>query len=622
MKQKSNQKFFYSKEEDEVIVSAINEDLKRRQEERRVYELTWGLNMNYYIGNQFSYISSTGEILDIEKNYYWENREVFNHIAPVIETRLAKLSKIKPNLTVRPSSSSENDVAAAELTKSILNYALDSNNFDTLISSATAWSEITGTSFYKVSWDNEIGPIIANDQNSNNYIKSGDAVISVCSPFEIYPDSNSSIEIDDCASIIEARAYPVDIVNETWGVKLTGEDVDTFEIATNTLISGFSGRSNISKLIHSPKHNHILVVEKYEKPTQKRPNGRLTITAKNILLYDGDLPYKIGKNNSYSYPFVKQVSTKQLSCFWGISVIERCIPLQRTYNAIKNKKHEFIARLASGVLSVEDGSVDVNNLEDEGLAPGKILIYRNGSHPPEFIQPGTVPNELEDEEKNLLNEINNLSCISDVTTNSSIPSGINSGSALSMLIKQDESRLSLTAEYIRDSIKKVGVFLIKLYKQFTTQNRLDSITDKNGKIKIYYWNNSNITSDDVIFETKNELLDDASTKEELAIKLLEKGLFNDSNGKILETNKSKLLDLFGFKDWVTEKSIDECQKERAQKENLKLIKLNSPLEIDDHKIHINEHIKFLITLKDEDFDTNFEKKLLQHINEHKKFLGE
>ena len=36
------------------------------------------------------------EIYRQEKQYYWQEREVFNHIAPIIEARLARLSRVRP----------------------------------------------------------------------------------------------------------------------------------------------------------------------------------------------------------------------------------------------------------------------------------------------------------------------------------------------------------------------------------------------------------------------------------------------------------------------------------------------------------------------------------------------
>lgn len=617
MNKKKTNKYFYSEVEDKVIVNFIQEDLKKRQQERKQFELAWELNMNFYLGNQYCYISNSNELLDIDKRYYWENREVYNHIAPVIETRLAKLNKIKPNLSVKPSGNTDKDLYSAKLSKSILQNTIESTSLYSHIATATCWSEITGTSFYKISWNDSLGDTIG--KLNDEIIKNGDISISVCSPFEIYPDSNSCLEVEDCESIIEARALPVKYINEIYKTNIIGEDVDIFELNNHSFISGISGKSNITKIIHSTKHDHALLIERYEKPSVKNPNGKLTIICKDKLLYDGDLPYTLGKNNTKSYPFIKQVSTKQVACFWGISVIERCIPIQRAYNAIKNKKHEFISRLASGVLSVEDGSVDIDNLEDEGLAPGKILIYRNGSTPPKFLDPGTIPTDLEKEEDKLLAEINNLCCVSDVTTNSSIP-GVNSGSALSLLIEQDESRLSLTAEYIRKSIQKIGTFILRMYKEFASNVRLNKITETNGVLEIYYWNKSDLTSDDVILESNNELEESPNEKKNLILTLYDKGLLSDENGNISNSNKLKILNMLGFKNWESIDDIKEHHKARANKENLSIIKLETPIEIDDHEIHINEHTKFLISDQGTNLPLDTKNKFLEHIKQHKEYL--
>ena len=149
-----DKQYFYSELEDQVIVNSVMSDFKSRQNERKTHELAWELNLNYYIGNQYSYISNIGEISDVEKNFYWENRSVYNHIAPIIESRLAKLNKIKPNISVAPATNSDDDIFTANLTNSIVKSTLNHNAFKDLISTATHWSEITGTVFYKISWDN------------------------------------------------------------------------------------------------------------------------------------------------------------------------------------------------------------------------------------------------------------------------------------------------------------------------------------------------------------------------------------------------------------------------------------------------------------------------------------
>ena len=613
---KNNSKYFYSKEEDKVIVDFVTNDFKQKQEERRPYELIWELNMNFYVGNQYSYIMPSGTLSEIEKNYIWENREVYNHIAPIIESRLSKLNKVKPQVEVKPSSNTDADTYSAKLAKAILSSNFKENNISSLVNAATHWSEITGTSFYKVSWDTN--QLSTNEVASKN---GGDVKISVCSPFEIYPDSNFSESLEDCSSIIETRAYPAAEINSEWGINLAGEDVDLFELSNSTANSNFSGRSNYTKVLHSKKHDYLLLIERYEKPTKRHPNGKLTIVCKDKLLYDGDLPYVNSKSNVRTYPFIKQVSIKQLSCFWGMSVIERCIPLQRAYNSLKNRKHEFLSRLTSGVLTVEDGSVDIDNLEINGIEPGKIIVYRNGSTPPKFLDPGTIPEDFEKEETKLLNELNNLSCISEISTNTTLPAGINSGTAISLLVEEDESRLSFTAEHLRTSLTQIAKQALYLYKQFASTIRLNKLADNNGMLELFYWTNNDISCDNITIDCENELDNTNSHKKELLIKLLEKGIFQDKNGTISHDTKEKILSELGFNNWCTFDDIEELHRKKAAKENLTLTNLEDPLEIDEHQIHINEHTKFIIA-DNENTDKEYLDKLICHINKHKQYLKE
>lgn len=90
-------------------------------------------------------------------------------------------------------------------------------------------------------------------------------------------------------------------------------------------------------------------------------------------------------------------------------IVARLVPIQRAYNAIKNRKHEYMNRLSLGLMIVEDGSIDIDNLEEEGLAPGKIIVYRQGSVPPNLLQQSTaLLDAFSKEEDRLLSEFNNI----------------------------------------------------------------------------------------------------------------------------------------------------------------------------------------------------------------------
>ena len=69
--------------------------------------------------NQYSIINLSGEIEQSQKNYYWEEREVYNHIAPIMERRMSKLQTVRPSINVFPASADERDIKTAKTTKGV-----------------------------------------------------------------------------------------------------------------------------------------------------------------------------------------------------------------------------------------------------------------------------------------------------------------------------------------------------------------------------------------------------------------------------------------------------------------------------------------------------------------------
>lgn len=607
--------------EEQQLISEIQEDFKKRSEERKPFDAQWQLNMNFLMGNQYCSVGYNNDIEEFDKQFFWQEREVFNHIASIIETRLAKLKTVRPTMTVIPASGDENDIKTAKLGKKIVNSIYNKEDMTKLIYDATKWSEITGSAFYKVTWNTSKGKTFAVDEKGKN-LKMGDVQITVCSPFEIYPESTACSSIQDCNSIIHAKAYHVDEIESVWGKKVQGTEVNVFSLdSKNDGIGGLGYQSRATKVVNTIKSNYAVVIERYEKPSQKYPNGRLVIVAGNQLLYCDELPYKNGNDEERCFPFIRQVCLEQSGCFWGTCVIERVIPIQRAYNAVKNRKHEYINRLSMGVLTVEDGSVDVDNLEEEGLSPGKILVYRQGSSAPSYMSNTNVPTDFSIEEERLLEEFKTISGVSDII-NSKLASSNISGVALQLIIEQDEARLSVTSDQIKMAIKDVARHILRLYKQFATVPRLFKIVGDHGELEMDYFCSSDITSDDINFETDTEINESLAQRRSMVFDLLNAGLLNNEEGKLTNRMRIKALELLGFGVWENSQDLMELHQKKASCENSKFMHNEkvSVKEIDDHDIHINEHIAFMLG---GDFEKNstleIEQKMLNHIREHKKF---
>lgn len=610
-----NKKVDLTEEMKKLIAEQITQEFLSRREDRLSLERQWKLNVNFVAGNQYSEISPTGELLEEQKYYGWQSRSVFNQIAPIIDTRLAKLSRVRPAMSVRATGAEEKDIKTAIVSSDILSSTTQRIGLDKTITEATSWSEVLGTAFYKVGWNENAGKKLGEKDGTSIY--EGDVFVEVVSPFEIYPDSLFLSEMSELKDVIRARAVNVEDINSTYNQNFEGEEIDVFTLSNTSLTSN---GGYVAKKTSSKRKGQVIFIEKYEKPTKEHKNGRYFAVCNGVLLESGELPYINGVSGSRDLPFIKQTSTTQVGSFFGVSLVERLIPVQRAYNAVKNRKYEFMNRVSMGVINVEDGSIDTDDLVDDGLSPGKVIVYRQGSRPPQMMSSGSVPLDFTYEEERLKNEFVTISGTSEMSRTSSIASSTMSGAAIELLIEQDETRLSVTAESIRSAVKEIGKHIIRLFRQFALDTRIMRSIGDGKVVKMFYFNSSDLSSDDIVFDTENELTQTPAQKKTAVLEMLSSGLLTDEKGSLTARTKVKILEILGYGSLANAQDITTLHTAKAEKENLELIDKDLPVgEFDEHAVHIEEHLRKLLSLENESLsESKYKKRIKNHITLHKK----
>ena len=536
----------------------------------------------------------------------------------MIETRISKITRLNPNIEVLPASMDLADIQSAKLSKEIFKAVSNKLDLPSLSKYASTWCEICGTAFYKITWNSEAGMIVASDDTKA--IREGDVDISVCSPFEILPDNLSCENISDVGSIIHAKAVSIDTIKNIYGVDVKPEMVHSFSLDSGFgSMGGLGYDAHINKVTNITLSNHCVLLEKYVKPNREYPNGRLTIVAGDKVLFDGDLPYLNGDNNERVLPFIKQTSSYMPGCFYGVSIIERLVPIQRAYNAIRNRKHEYFNRISMGVLTVEDGSVDTDALEQDGLSPGKVLVYRQGGQAPTIMTTPDIHADFKAEEERLMDEFKNLAGVSDLMDDSENYTNL-SGTALQLLIEQDDNRVISAIDSAKQALKALAKHILRLYKQFAMMPRLVKIAGEMGEVEMHYWDKNSIRSDDVVFDTSTALGESVASRRTMLLELLKSGILYDKDGKFSQSMRSKCLDLLGFGTWEHTTDITALHINRAQEENISMrTKDVEIMPIDDHDIHIDEHIAYLLgsNIKDCKNTEEVKNRILAHIEQHK-----
>ena len=575
----------------EDVCAYIDSELERRKNERQPLELQWQLNYNFLMGNQYCDINLvTHEIETYEAAQPWMQHEVFNRIAPLIETRLAHLQKVTYAMTVKPRTDDLDDLDKADVSTAILRYIQASTAFESRKNTALYWSELTGTAFFMSWWDPNASTSLSREKTAGDIVD-GDLAWGVLSPYEVYPESIYKQDISDQSSVIVDQVMTSREIYSLYGVKVKGHSVDAVSIAPDVAAGGFGYESTVMTMTHRTVDDAEHVVTYFERPSRLRPNGRMAIKIGANLVYYGDLVYG-------DIPIVMLRSKALPGMFYGRSVIQDLIPLQRSYNGVKNSLHDYIKMLSLGGYIAEDGSIDVDEYAEKGTEPGGILTYRKGFNPP---TPRTatnrdIPSALPGEIQQLQSDMEYVSGVSQLMMVGGTPTGVQSGKAIEQLQNIDNTRMSLTGDIIREGIRQLAIQWLTLYKRFAKGYRVLDITGGNMMGSVVVWSAEDINSFDVEYDTENELRISEDAQRESFMTAYNMGLYTDENGVIPQRIKVRALELMKAGKFTELMGEYTLQAKYAQRENSLFTQGVIPQinEFDDDDIHVAEHTKVVL----------------------------
>ena len=616
----------------EDVIQKVRDDLEQRKTERSVLEHQWTLNANFLVGNQYCEINPyRGDIEQLEPVYDWLERETFNQIAPLIETRIANLKKINYMMKVKPATNELSDYDKAETSTSILQHTQKVTDFESKKNTMIHWNELCGNCFWLSWWDKDKGDkyaveqICEVDEDGTQKCKEtayfqGDLDYGLITPYEIYPESIFKQTIEAQRSIILEQVKTVDDIFDLYGVKVEGSNVETFELTPVGSGGGFGYENTTVTLGHRTIDNAEKVITYFERPSKHKPNGQMIIIiGDDHLVYYGDLPYS-------RIPIVQTVCIETPGQFFGRSTIERLIPIQRAYNGCVNRIHEYIKHIAIGSYITEEGSIDIEEFEQNGQAPGAMLVYKQGSQPPVPIPNGNLPTEIMTERYNLKQDMEYAAGVSQLMVYGQAPSGATSGKAINALTEIDNTRLSLTGDNIRNSVRKLAILWLEIYKKYATTHRIVNYVGGNNIGKAIVWSNEDINSYDVDYVTENELLMSEDAQKQRFFDAYNMGLFTDKNGVIPTRVKQKAKEYMKVGNYTDIMTIDELQIQAAQRENVFFENGVIPdvSDFDEHEIHIEEHLRYILQM---DFQLLKNKKpeyaeaLENHLRQHKEVIA-
>jgi len=616
------------------LVGWIKNEADRRRTERLYFELQWMLNLAFVEGQQYMYINNyINTLFTMPSKYDWQQRDVYNQIAPIYETTMAKYGRIDPTFLSKPQSDDSKDINSSEVSLEVLRYWRESEEYEARQMEANSWSALTGTVIWKTIWDKTKGKKIAvvkkTDKFGNEFdeiIREGAIANVVCPPFEILPDSSYNYRMDDCRDIIHARPISVDDLYDVYGVDVSGRSLNVFsfdkDFQTAQATNPYSNSAGFST-DRKRKDDVVMLYEYYANPSQFYPDGRLVIACDNHIqpLYEGPLPFINSEYGERRIPFDIQKDIPRAGYFWGTCRLDRAIPIQRRYNAIKNRIAEFMNRTAIGVWAIPANSDQLEDFEEYGIGPGKILTFTDSNNMPKQVNSAQLPNTFENEAQSSLSDLSRVTGVSELSKDSTAANGVTSGRGLLVLQEQDETRMSLTAKSVAQCQLRVAKKVLYGFKQFASFERMISIEGIGNAQKVIRWKGDDLSPESIYIKNVSALSETLAQKRGFIMDLIQMGAFKGPDGNV---DTERIITLTEAGETDVDQAPEDRQKKRSKEENAFIaMKAYDKVTIDEwelHEIAYKYHLEFMLSSEYRSLDDEIKRAFNIHLLSHRQIL--
>ena len=531
------------------LVAFVKSQHDKIKSNRSQLERQWYLNMAMYAGRQNVVAQSLnaggGQVtrLVTPKAPYWRVRMVVNKVRPTIRTELAKLTASKPNASVIPASSDDDDLFASYAGEQIWESFYQNKKANVILRRALFWTLLTGNGFIKDYWDQSIIDTESQTQ--------GDIQIEPVTPFHIFVPSFVEEEIENQPFAIHAMTKTVDWVALRFEKGLNGKDikpdtVDAGSILNNAFLNLIGAKQNVADM--------VLCYELWAKPGELKefPNGvMLTLVGDQIVQAFEGFPYQHG-----DYPFTKfeHIPTGK---FYAESVITDLIPIQREYNRTRSQIIEAKNRMAKPQLLAPAGSINVAKITTE---PGQVIEYKLGYNPPTPLPLQALPSYVLQELDRSQIDWDDISRQHEVTRGQ-VPPGVTAATAISFLQEQDDTALSHTVDSIERGMEKIAKHVLSYAVQFWDVPRMIKTVGSDGSFDTLMLKGSALRGNtDIRMEAGSGLPTSKAAKQAFILDLMKMGFIDPNKGL-------EVMQIGGIQKIYDQIQVDTRQ---AQRENLRL----------------------------------------------------
>jgi hypothetical protein len=607
--------------DEKKIVAYVRQKVEevKQQSSRSAFESSVVTNTAYLLGYDSVYYDPKVRLF---RNYAGgaanpsRGRVHRNFILPTVQNRLAKLCKNPPRFEVRPNSPDEDDKEAARLSLKILLNVLDRERYNEKRIELAMWMQQAGYAYVKVFWDKSKGErLVYTDELSGEEVSefAGDIAVDVVSPLEIYVDPLAK-RMDDAAWLLHAKVRPLSYFRDNFPDK--GHEVKSEE----AWLSSIQNVLKISQMTtkgagtdgQELMKNSAIELSYYEKPTKKFPNGRLIVTAGNVLLSYKPLP--VDEIN-----YVKFDDVKVGGKFHSESLITHMRPIQDQMNRILRRKTEFLNKCLAAKFIAPKG----HGMNEEALSDNTEVLEYNpnpNASPPTAMNTPQMPQYAFQEDAVLKQSFDEIAGISEVSKGQ-LPSASIPAVGMQLLVEQDDSRIGIVVESNENSHSDVGRIILKFAAKYYRTPRMLKEMGEAGQYNFTQYTSEDMRENFDVFVIRGSTLPGSKVlKRQELLNLYGQGILGNPQDPQVQNKLLQALEFGDIADVWADVAIDAAQVDRS----IKMIEEGvKPLvdPDDNHQMHYERKNRLRKSEKFKTYAPEIQALLRENIAAHKQFMA-
>jgi hypothetical protein len=380
-------------------------------------------------------------------------RLVNNLIVDVVAQEVSAATQRVPSYSITPSTMDPEDIGAARLSEKVAVYGYDQWRLRQITERVVAYAVIADEGFAWPYFDNTVGDRISDE------VATGELRVRVFGPNEVYWEPG--IPFEDSRWFCVEQGRPLSEVKLLPG--FMGGKLDADAKSSDVLEENQKGA------------DLVLVTEYLERPSIANPDGRRVVMANGkVIVPEEPYPLVDPKGHRVDEPVLHRLGYfMDPSSDRSLGLVRFLLDPQRTINDCYNKLLEWKnLALAPQVMAAKGTFAPGMKLTDE---PGAIFEYEpNGQAPPTWRPTPAVPRELFDIATQQEGRMGRIAA------QNAIPSGVDAGKAISVLIEKDAARRQAFIANLADFHSRLMRHCLYLVQRHYTEGRLLSIRGRFG----------------------------------------------------------------------------------------------------------------------------------------------